>query len=142
MKIKFKKLHKNASAPEQANPSDAGFDLTAISVEWPTDGTSNFIEARTGLALEIPSGYVGLIFPRSSISKTKHSLRNSVGVIDSGYRGEVRLRFSFDDSNTAYSVGDKVGQIVFVKLPVIEMQEVEELSDTERGEGGFGSSGK
>lgn len=96
----------------------------------------------TGVSLEIPEGYVGFLFPRSSISKTKHFLRNSVGVIDSGYRGEVKLRFSLDESSTSYQIGDKVGQVIFVKLPTVELTEVEELPTSARGEGGFGSSGK
>lgn len=142
MDIKYKKLHKLAQAPAKANESDAGFDLTAISLEYPADGDSSlFVQARTGISLEIPSGYVGLLFPRSSISKTRHSLRNSVGVIDSGYRGEVMLRFSHDQSNTAYKQGDKVGQIVFIKLPKIQMSESKDLSTSDRNEGGFGSTG-
>jgi len=99
------------------------------------------VEVTTGLACEIPAGYVGLVFPRSSISNTKHFLRNSVGVIDSGYRGEIKLRFSVDDSNTAYEIGDRVGQIVFLRLPVVDIVEAEELSSSARREGGFGSSG-
>jgi len=142
MKIKFKKLHELAQPPSRANDGDAGFDLKAIALEYPTEGDSGlYIQARTGLSFEIPKGYVGLVFPRSSISKTRHSLRNAVGVIDSGYRGEVNLRFSHDQSNTAYKMGDKVGQIVFLKLPNIELIESESLSSSQRGTGGFGSSG-
>ena len=100
------------------------------------------MEVCTGLSFEIPSGYVGLVFPRSSISNTKHFLRNSVGVIDSGYRGEIKLRFSMDDSNTAYQIGDKVGQIVFLKLPKVNLVQSEDLSLTSRNTGGFGSSGQ
>ena len=142
MNIKYKKLNPAASTPEIANTGDAGFDLKAIAVTHPEQSDGVFIEVHTGLSLEIPSGYVGLIFPRSSISKTKHFLRNSVGVIDSGYRGEIKLRFSVDDSNTSYEVGDKVGQIVFLKLPKVNLLEVEELSVSPRSLGGFGSSGK
>lgn len=142
MKVKFQKLNSLAKAPEQANPSDAGFDLTASAVTYPAGSAGVFIEVCTGLSLEIPKGYVGLVFPRSSISNTRHFLRNSVGVIDSGYRGEVKLRFSVDDTNSAYQIGDKVGQIVFVKLPAIQMIESKDLSDSVRGSGGFGSSGR
>ena len=109
MKVKFQKLNSLAKAPEQANPSDAGFDLTASAVTYPAGSAGVFIEVCTGLSLEIPKGYVGLVFPRSSISNTRHFLRNSVGVIDSGY---------------------------------IQMIESKDLSDSVRGSGGFGSSGR
>tara|TARA_E500000081_G_scaffold83574_1_gene84847 strand:- start:8 stop:436 length:429 start_codon:yes stop_codon:yes gene_type:complete len=141
MKVKFKKLTPNATAPSQANSGDAGYDLTASSVTYPSVSDGIFTEICTGLSFEIPKGYVGLLFPRSSISKTKHFLRNSVGVIDSGYRGEVKLRFSIDDSNTSYQIGDRVGQIVFVRLPKIELTESTDLSGSQRNTGGFGSSG-
>jgi len=94
------------------------------------------------LAMEMPEGYVGLIFPRSSISKTDHYLRNSVGVIDSGYRGEIKVRMSTPLlGGVEYKVGDRVAQLVIMKLPWVNLQEVDELSDTDRGEGGFGSTG-
>ena len=141
MKVKFKKLNSSAVTPSQSNPNDAGFDLTALSITHPTGSTGMYVEVCTGIALEIPKGYVGLIFPRSSISNTKHFLRNSVGVIDSGYRGEIKLRFSIDETSTSYEVGDRVGQIVFIRLPKIEMVESNSLSDSQRNKGGFGSSG-
>jgi len=142
MKVKFQKLNPLAKDPSQGNPDDAGFDLTATAVTYPSGSAGVFIEVCTGLSLEIPKGYVGLVFPRSSISNTKHFLRNSVGVIDSGYRGEIKLRFSVDDTVTAYQIGDKVGQIVFVRLPAIQMIESKELSGSTRGSGGFGSTGR
>ena len=141
MKVKFKKLNDLAQLPKSSNAGDAGFDLVATSIEHPFGSTGIYVEVTTGLACEIPAGYVGLVFPRSSISNTKHFLRNSVGVIDSGYRGEIKLRFSVDDSNTAYEIGDRVGQIVFLRLPVVDIVEAEELSSSARREGGFGSSG-
>lgn len=141
MKVKFKKLVPHAQPPSQANSGDAGYDLTATAVNYPTVSEGVFTEICTGLSFEIPKGYVGLVFPRSSISKTKHFLRNSVGVIDSGYRGEVKLRFSTDESNTSYKIGDRVGQIVFIKLPKIELTESDSLSGSQRSKGGFGSSG-
>ena len=142
MKVKFKKLNMLAQDPFRANGTDAGFDLIASSIEHPLGSTSLFVEVCTGISVEIPNGYVGLLFPRSSISTTKHFLRNSVGVIDSGYRGEIKLRFSLDESPTSYQIGDKVGQIIFIKLPVVELIEVEELSTSDRSTGGFGSSGR
>jgi dUTP pyrophosphatase len=98
----------------------------------------------TGLALEIPEGYVGLIFPRSSISKTSLSLANCVGVIDSGYRGEILLKFRTDANNKTghYTIGDRIGQLLIIPYPQIEFEEVLELSDTIRSGGGFGSSGQ
>ena len=142
MKVKFKKLHEIAKIPEQSNPGDAGFDLVATSIEYPFGSPNTYVEVGTALAAEIPVGYMGLVFPRSSISNTKHFLRNSVGVIDSGYRGEIKLRFSTDDSQTAYQIGDRVGQILFIKLPSVDIIEVEELNTSTRQEKGFGSSGK
>jgi len=142
MKIKFTKIHKRAQVPAKAHESDAGWDLVATEVSYSDGVASNlYMEYGTGICVEIPRGYVGLVFPRSSISTTKHNLRNSVGVIDSGYRGEIKLRFS-TDHELGYTVGDKIGQILFVKLPKIEMQEVDSLSDSPRGEEGFGSSGR
>lgn len=90
----------------------------------------------------MPQGYAGFVFPRSSISKTGHFLKNSVGVIDSGYRGEIKLRMSIPvGSENEYKVGDKIGQLIIIKLPWVEIEEVKELSDTDRGQGGFGSTG-
>lgn len=138
VKIKFKKLNKRAEIPFYAKDGDAGMDLVATTLVR----TSKFFEYGTDLAMEIPKGYVGLLFPRSSISKTDHFLRNSVGVIDSGYRGEIKLRMSIPAlGETEYLIGDKVGQLILMKLPWVEIEEAEELSDTDRGEGGFGSTG-
>lgn len=145
MKIQFKKRTVNAKAPEKAHSSDAGFDLFASSVTYPQGSVGVFVEINTGISVDIPKGYVGLVFPRSSITNTKHFLRNSVGVIDSGYLGDIKLRFSIDETSTQYKVGDKVGQIVFIKLPSIELVETNHLASlasSERGESGFGSTGK
>lgn len=140
MKIKFKKLHEDAVIPSKACPHDAALDLTAISKL--VDTGWGYIEYGTGLAMEMPDYCVGLILPRSSISKTKHFLRNSVGVIDSGYRGEIKLRFSLDNSdNIEYDLRHKVGQLMIIELPKLSISEVSELSTSERGAGGFGSTG-
>jgi len=138
MKLKIKKLSDNSVVPSYAKTGDAGMDLTCTSMTK----TSEYSEYGTGLAVEMPQGYAGFIFPRSSISKTGHFLKNSVGVIDSGYRGEIKLRMSIPvDSENEYKIGDKIGQLIIIKLPWVEIEEVEELSDTDRGEGGFGSTG-
>jgi dUTP pyrophosphatase len=140
MKIKVKKLNQKATVPKYAKDGDAGLDLVATSKEE----NAMFVEYGTGLSFEIPEGHMGLIFPRSSISKYHLNLANSVGVIDSGYRGEVKIRFkktSTTAHETLYNVGDKVCQLIVMPFPRIEIQEVSELSNTERGDGGFGSSG-
>ena len=89
MKIKIKKIHKNAVIPSYTTTGDAGLDLICISKEI----KSQYIEYDTGLSMEIPTGYVGLLFSRSSVSKTSHILANGVGVVDSGYRGSIKLRY-------------------------------------------------
>ena len=136
MLLKVKKLNDSATIPKNARKDDAGMDLTAVSVE----NKEHFVEYGTGLAVEIESGNVGLLFPRSSISKTGHRLLNSVGVIDSGYRGEIKVRMSHTDRNT-YKVGDRVAQLIIMELPTVIIEEVDSLIDSDRGEGGFGSSG-
>jgi dUTP pyrophosphatase len=140
--IKVKKLDPNAVIPNYAKPGDAGLDLTATSMQIIDNPQYGYIEYGTGLAFEIPQGYVGLIYPRSSISNTGLLLSNSVGVVDSGYRGEVKFRFKYVKNTAHYGVGDRVGQLIIVPYPQIQLIESQELSDTQRGEGGFGSSGK
>lgn len=142
MKVKFKKLDEKAVIPAYSKPGDAGLDLTATSKSELVNTKYGFIEYGTGLAVEIPEGYVGLIFPRSSISNTGLILSNSVGVIDSGYRGEIKFRFKYIPDTNLYEVGDRVGQLVIIPYPTIEIEEATELNSSERGKGGFGSSGK
>ena len=178
--INFKKTHKDAVIPSYATSGDAGMDLTAVSVKYDSD--KDVISYDTGIAVEIPLGYVGLIFPRSSICKKDLSLSNSVGVIDSGYRGTIKANFNVtpvyweeaegikdfqksleegsfcfyrdaedkhhndEDGRFAfvaksYSVGDKICQLMIIPHPQIKFNEVDELSDSERGEGGHGSTG-
>ena len=139
MKVKVMKLDAGATIPKYAKHGDAGMDLYAVSESF--DDHGNYVYG-TGLAMEIPEGYVGLIFPRSSISKTAHSLRNAVGVIDSGYRGEIMMKYDIDTLNSpVYKVGDRIAQIIILPYPQIEFEEAWELSKTQRGKGGFGSSG-
>ena len=138
MKVKIKKLHSSAVIPKYAKPGDAGMDLTAV---WQKQELE-LITYGTGLSIEIPKGYVGLLFPRSSVYKTKMFLTNCVGVIDSGYRGEVMMKFEIMDSNTMYSVGDRIGQLIILPYPQIEFEEADELTDTARSSGGFGSTGE
>jgi len=142
MYLQFKKLNKNAVVPDYAHYGDAGLDLVATSVHK----TNLYWEYGTGLAVEMPSACVGLLFPRSSISKTTHCLRNSVGVIDSGYRGEIKVRMSIpsDDNEVTlqYNEGDKVAQLIVFEAPRFKVVESEELSESARGLAGFGSSGR
>lgn len=143
MIVKIKKLVENAVIPKYSKPGDAGLDLTATSVSF----EKNYVSYKTGLAVEIPEGFVGLLFPRSSNSKMDLILTNSVGVIDSGYRGEIELRYKLVGNGTTpsvvgvYNIGDRVGQLIIIPYPKIEFQEVEELSATERNTGGYGSTG-
>ena len=142
MKVLFKKLKKQAVTPSYAKDGDAGLDITAISRDIVITEDYEYIEYGTGLAFEIPVGYVGLLFPRSSISKKDMFLSNAVGVIDSGYRGEVSFRFKrLAWTSTIYNVGEKIGQLVILPYPQIQLEQAKELSETERGEGGYGSSG-
>ena len=144
MIVKIKKIHPNAVIPSYAKSGDAGLDLVATTIIGETLGSITY---GLGIALEIPEGFVGLVFPRSSIRKTNLQLSNSVGVIDSGYRGELQATFNkiqgIDNvERENYKVGDRVCQIMIIPHPTIELNEVNELSNTERGEGGFGSTGK
>ena len=152
MKVNVKKLDSNAVLPTYSRHGDAGMDLTATSKWYDESGNVCY---GTSLAFEIPHGYVGLLFPRSSNTKKDLILGNSVGVIDSGYRGEVVLKFKLLaykgenedgkyelslDHVVDYSVGDRIGQIVIMPVPQIEFNVVDELSTSDRGVGGFGST--
>jgi dUTP pyrophosphatase len=168
MKVKIKKLHEDAVIPSYSKKGDAGMDLTAVSKMYDRYGNVSY---GTGLAFEIPEGYVGLLFPRSSNCKKDLLLSNSVGVIDSGYRGEVTFKFkpsgvfadvlngeSEDGDDFCriefpgirhgdivydeYEIGDRIGQLIILPYPQIEFEEVDELSETERNTGGYGSTGK
>lgn len=141
LEIKFKKLVETAKMPTKAHPTDAGADLTAVSREWNKEyGCWVY---GTGIATEIPEGYVGLVFPRSSIRKYCLSLTNCVGVIDSGYRGEIMCTFRPQSigKEEVYEVGDKIAQFIILPYPEVSYTEVESLSETDRGENGHGSSG-
>lgn len=149
--VKFKKLHENAVLPTYAKEGDMGMDLTAVSVEY--DSKIDTYVYHTGLACEIPAGYGMLIFPRSSNRKTDCYMTNHVGVIDSGYRGEILVCFKnrtatevadkcYLSNNLPYNEGDRIAQMVVIPYPFVECEFVDELSETERGEGGHGSTGK
>ena len=141
MRVKIKRLDRDAVIPKYSKIGDAGLDLVATNIK---ENTTFQITYGLGIALEIPEGFVGLVFPRSSIRNTELTLSNSVGVVDSGYRGELQATFNklngFD--SISYNVGDRVCQVLIIPYPQIEFEEVEELNNTERGNGGFGSTGK
>jgi dUTP pyrophosphatase len=138
--LKVKKLDKTAVIPKYSKSGDAGLDLTATS-RIINRGDNN-IEYGTGLAVEIPSGHVGLLFPRSSNAKYDLLQTNSVGIIDSGYRGEVIVKFKQTTTDPKiYEIGDRIGQLVIIPYPQVDIIEVNELSDSDRGTGGFGSTG-
>lgn len=146
MKIKIKKLHPDAVIPRYAKAGDAGLDLTAVSQEFEDGGGRRLQVYKTGIAVAIPEGYVGLLFPRSSVSKTSLSLTNSVGVLDSGYRGEIVFKYAISENarptdSSTYKPGDRVGQLIVIPYPKVEFEEVGELDETERGTGGFGHTG-
>ena len=107
MKVRIKKLSENAVIPTYAKSGDAGMDLVATKI---ISNTTFDVTYGTGLAMEIPNGFVGLVFPRSSIRKYELVLSNSVGVIDSGYRGELQATFrkTHGDASETYNVGDKI----------------------------------
>ena len=140
MRVGVKKLHPNAVIPKYAKPGDAGLDLTAVEI---INDEGFQVTYKTGLAFEIPLGYVGLIFPRSSVRNYQLSLSNCVGVIDSGYRGEVQFTFNklAGIPSKKYEVGDRIGQMIIMPHPEVLLVEMENLSTTERVDGGFGSSG-
>ena len=137
MNIKIKKLSKDAVIPSYAKIGDAALDLTAVSISY----TNIYVEYGTGLAVEIPEGFAGFVFPRSSISNYDLNLCNSVGVIDSNYRGEIKLRFKTVYNQKVYNIGDRIGQLIIMPIHKIELELTEELNDSIRGSSGFGSSG-
>jgi len=140
LRVNVKKLSDKAVIPQYAKPGDAGMDMTATSLIK----SEVYYEYGTDIAVEIPEGYVGLLFPRSSISKTKQILANHVGVIDSGYRGEIKFRFKklAWDNGEVYNIGDRIGQLIIIPYPQVALFEVDELSSSDRGDGGYGSTGK
>lgn len=140
MRVNIKLDHPAAQLPKRATSSDAGFDLTAADYGF----CNQYLEYDTGLCLEIPEGHVGLLFPRSSLSKYDLVQANHVGVIDAGYRGRIKVRYKLTkpmEEAKMYKKGDKICQLVVLPIPEIQFNLVEELTETQRGDNGFGSSG-
>ena len=144
MEVKFKRLSDKAIMPIRAHKGDAGIDVTATQITTEINECGQvMIVYHTDLAVEIPEGYVGLLFPRSSISNKSLALTNSVGVIDSIYRGELmaKMRATTDVVPSVYKVGERFAQLIIMPILDYDIVESTELTETERGEGGYGSTG-
>lgn len=141
MKINFKKLTPNAVTPTYAHDGDACLDLTATNKSF--DEYGNVVYG-TGIAIELKEDQVGLLFPRSSNAKKDLILTNSVGVLDYGYTGEITFKFKSNLNAYVrdYNIGDRIGQILILPRPYIELVEVDKLNESKRGNGGYGSTGK
>jgi dUTP pyrophosphatase len=141
--LRYRRLTPAARAPGRAHDGDAGYDLHAA--EAATLAPGERASVGTGIAVAIPDGYAGLVLPRSGLA-ARHgiALVNAPGLIDSGYRGELRVLLLNTDRSEAFDVseGDRVAQLLLVRAETPELEEAEELDETARGEGGFGSSGR
>ena len=140
----FKKTENDAVIPTKAHPSDTGYDLTLIRVskDMSIPGFEKIIMYDTGIAVCPPDGYYTEVVPRSSLSKTGYMLANSVGIIDSSYRGSIKVVVTGDDSLGGLSLPFKGFQLILRKLEEADVVEVDDLDQTVRGEGGFGSTDK
>lgn len=140
--IAFRRLHPEARLPTRAHPGDAGFDLHAVeAAEVPAGGR---VAVPCGFAIALPEGTAGLVLPRSGLALREGvTVLNAPGLIDSGYRGEVMAILVNHDPATVFAVapGDRIAQLVIVDLPGAGFREVDELPDSQRGAGGFGSTG-
>lgn len=139
--VNFKKLHADAKLPVKGSTSAGCYDVYATSVEL---DSNRVVTYGLGFATQIPEGWRGVIVPRSNISKHPWVLANSVGIVDSDYRGEWMVKFKCVSPNleaTPYAIGDRIAQIYFEKIADVAFAEVDDLDQTGRGEGGFGSTG-
>ena len=144
MEVKFKRLSDKAVAPVRAHKEDAGLDLTCSRITTELNECGQLLLVyHTDLALEIPDGYFGMVVPRSSIYKKSLRQTNSVGVIDSNYRGEVIVKFATttDVVPAVFKEGERFAQLLILPVPDVNFTEAEELSKTDRGDGSFGSTG-
>lgn len=142
--LKIKKLHPDAIIPKYATEGAACFDIHAVGGREPDYTVTKTLEIHTGLAFEVPKGYVMLVFSRSGDGFNRNiRLANCVGVIDSDYRGELMVKLTADGVNgITFRKGDRIAQAMLVQLPFVSIEQVKELSETARGDGGFGSTGK
>ena len=145
MTVKVKKLSENAVLPQKAHKSDAGFDLTVSRITTELNEVGELIIVyHTDLCMEIPEGYFGALFSRSSVSRKPLSQTNAVGVVDSGYRGEIVAKFRSTVPAvvpSVYKEGERFAQLVILPALEIEMVEADTLGDSDRGEAGLGSTG-
>lgn len=142
MELQVKRLYSDANIPERQNPGDAGLDLYCYDMHW--DKARKVYKYSTGVAVAIPENHVGIIAPRSSIYKRGLVLVNSIGIIDSGYRGEIMFMYGKrPDANIVkpYQHGERLGQLMVLPYPSLKVIEVNNLNNTTRGEDGFGSTG-
>jgi dUTP pyrophosphatase len=142
IRIRIKKLHPDAVLPHYAHgpEEDAGMDLRSVEHVVISPGVA--VGVPTGIAIELPSGYEAQIRPRSGLA-LKHSMSCNFGTIDPGYRGEIKVvMFNFGKSDYVVEKGDRIAQIVIAKYEAVEWEEGDDLTDSKRGAGGFGSSGK
>lgn len=143
MKVKIKKLHPNAVIPRRMRPGDAGLDLTCVERYY--DEYTHTFQYEFGIAIQLEPGYFGMIVPRSSIYKYNLTLSNSCGILDENYTGELKAFFRCNVDNfkkaNVYNIGDRIAQLIVLPYPLYDIEEVTELSDTNRGVNGFGSSG-
>ena len=144
MKLKMKKLRENAVLPERKTSGSAGYDLCACLASEFTIEPGDLVMISTGLAVELDEGYSAMIFTRSGLG-IKHGIHvsNGVGVIDSDYRGEIHVGLT-NSSKIPYKImpGERIAQMIIMRVFTPEIEEMEELSETDRGNGGFGSTGK
>ena len=143
MELKFKKLNEKAVLPTRSHSTDAGLDLTTYGFTQEVDASGKLVLVyHTGLAVEIPEGHMGLIFMRSSVATKSVTLTNCVGIVDSGFRGEIigKFKITTDSIPTVYQEGERVMQLVVMPYPKMEPVFADELSDGDRGEKGYGSS--
>lgn len=143
MELKAIRLNDEGRLPQRAHEGDAGLDLCAC--EAAHLGPGERWSVGTGIAIEVPEGHAGLVLPRSGLAREHGiALVNSPGLIDAGYRGEVRvLLLNTDPAETfRIAVGDRIAQLVIAPIATVEAVEADELTETARGEGGFGSSGR
>lgn len=143
MEIKFKKLSETAVMPKRAHATDAGIDLTVSRITQEINECGQLIIVyHSDIAVEIPEGYVGLLFARSSIANKSIVPTNCVGVIDAGYRGDImsKMRSTTDVVPAIYKTGERFAQLVIMPLLNYDIVEAEELADSDRGEGGYGST--
>jgi dUTP pyrophosphatase len=143
MRLAVRRLEADARLPSRSYDDDAGFDLYAA--EAATVPAGGRASVRTGIALEIPERHAGLVLPRSGLA-AKHgiALVNAPGLIDAGYRGEVRVLLLNTDAGEDFeiAVGDRIAQLLVVRVEAPDVVEVDELATSDRGEAGFGSSGR